>query len=357
MSTPEEAAQAFPLAGPVESASPLSGGNIHDTYLVHAGGKKYVLQRMSAALPVDAARLMKNIARVSRHLAGKESNPRRRLALLLTRDDQPLHRDSGDRVWRAFDYVGNTVSHETAHNPEQAYEAARAFGRFLALVEDIPLDDFDRVLPHFHDTPKRFLQFERALAADVEGRAAGATKEIEFLSARRQQMGLLTGLCESGEMTERIIHNDTKISNVLFDEVSGEGLCVVDLDTVMPGLVLYDFGDLVRSAVTGVREDETDLAKVTLRGDIFAALTRGFVKEAGALLSPLERGHLVDSVQIIAMELGMRFLTDHLGGDVYFKTTSVGQNLARARVQLKIAELFEQQRGQLVAQVASLTAL
>ena len=226
-------------------------------------------------------------------------------------------------------------------DPGEARETARAFGRFLAHLGDLPGPPLHETILAFHDTPGRLAALERAVAADRVGRVAACRPEVDALLDRRVLASALTGPAARGEIPVRPTHNDAKIANVLFDAASGEGLCVVDLDTVMPGVAPYDFGDLARSTVSDSEEDDPDLSRVSVRVPVFEALARGFVEGAGDALSPAERGLLVTGAEVIVYEQAIRFLGDHLDGDRYYRTTRPGHNLDRARNQIRLLEGLE----------------
>lgn len=341
-------AEAFSLPGKLLEGAPHGEGHIHDTFLVVCGPdadrKRFILQRLNPTALVDVSIQMGNLERVLRHLAAKEPDRRRRLTLVPTREGRAFWHDPAGAAWRAFEFITGSKTIQSVRTPDEAREAARTFGRFLNDLSDMEPLDLPQGLPHFHDAGKYFLQLERTVAEDPKKRAAGTKKEIDFALSRRAWTGVLPPLIESGELVERVVHNDTKINNVLFDAESGEGLCAIDLDTVMPGLILYDFGDLVRSCVSATEEDERTADKVSIRKPIFEALARGFLEEAGGLIAPPERKQLVFVCQLIAFELGSRFLADHLGGDAYFGAAREGQNLDRCRTQFRLAELFERER-------------
>jgi hypothetical protein len=235
-------------------------------------------------------------------------------------------------------------------SPVQALAAAKTFGRFQKLLADLPAPRLNDTIPDFHHTPKRFAMLEKAVAADPVNRAISAKPEIEFALHRQ-------GICRvllDAKLPERVTHNDTKFNNVLLDDATGEGICVIDLDTVMPGLALYDFGDMVRTATSPAREDERDLSKVTMRFPMFEALMRGYLSTASEFLTPMEKQFLPFSGKLITFEIGIRFLTDFLAGDTYFKVHRDGHNLDRCRTQFKLVESIEQQETTMNKLVATL---
>jgi hypothetical protein len=268
---------------------------------------------------------------------------RRRLTLLPTREGGAWHRDESGHYWRCYIFIEKARSYDAIQSPQQAFEAAKAFGQFQKLLSDLPPPRLHDTIPDFHHTPKRFARLEEALAADAVQRADLARTEIQFALRRKPMASLLL----EAKLPERVTHNDTKINNVLLDEQSGQEVCVIDLDTVMPGLALYDFGDLVRTGTSPALEDERDLARVTMQFPMFEALLRGYLSTAADFLTPAERRHLVFAGKLITFEIGLRFLTDFLAGDTYFKVHREGHNLDRCRTQFKLVESIEQQEEQM----------
>ena len=251
-------------------------------------------------------------------------------------------RDDEGNWWRMYLFIEFARTYDIIENERQAYEAASAFARFQNRLADLPAPRLHETIPAFHNTLWRLKALDAAIAADVCGRKAEVAAEIAFVEERRAQCGRLLERQARGEIPERITHNDTKINNVMLDDVTGAGVCVIDLDTVMPGLALYDFGDMVRSATAAAKEDERDLSKVGSRIGMFEALARGYLSEA-AFLVPAEVDELVFSGRLITLTIGIRFLTDYLSGDVYFKTHRPGQNLDRCRTQLQMVRSMEAQ--------------
>ena len=330
---------------------PYGSGHINDTYRVafdRAGmPARYIFQRINHRIFKNPVALMENIQRVTGHLreklAGVTDSARQALTLIPSQAGQPWHRDAAGNYWRVYDFIERTRTYDAVESPAQAYEAAKAFGRFQQLLTDLPAPRLHDTIPDFHHTPKRFAEFERALAADSANRAKLAGSEIEF--ALRHQP--VTGALLAAGLPERITHNDTKFNNVMLDDATAAGECVIDLDTVMPGLALYDFGDMVRTTTSPVTEDERDLAKVTMQLPMFAALVRGYWSAAGGFLTPAERRLLPEAGKVITLEIGLRFLADYLAGDTYFKVHRPGHNLDRCRTQFRLVESIEQQETQL----------
>jgi len=341
--------RAFRAQGdPLEAVS-WGSGHIHDTWRVTTSGGRYLLQRVNHEVFADPAAVTESIRRVTEHVrvkleaVGQDDVERRVLTLLRTHDGALCRRDDEGRWWRMFLFVDGARSHDVPTSPEMTYQAALAFGRFQHALGDLPLPRLPETLPGFHDIRLRFDAFRHAVDADAAGRVAGSAPEIEAVLAREEEAGLLLDAHAAGDVPERITHNDTKINNVLFDDATGEALCVIDLDTVMPGLGLYDFGDMVRTSTCTAPEDETDLGLVHARPDLFEGLARGYLEAMGEELTPTERDLLPFSGRLITLTIGLRFLTDHLQGDPYFKTHRPGHNLDRCRAQLALLRSLEAQ--------------
>jgi aminoglycoside phosphotransferase (APT) family kinase protein len=257
------------------------------------------------------------------------------------RDGRPYHRDERGHFWRTYRFIEGGRTYEVASGPRQAFESGKAFGRFQSLLADLPGPRLHETIPDFHHTPKRLAALQRAIEKDARNRAAAAGREIEFALRRAPMTRVLEDLRREGRVRERVVHNDTKFNNVVIDEASQEALCVVDLDTVMPGLVLHDFGDMVRTLASPAAEDERDLSKVEMRLPMFEALTQGYLSAAGGLLAPAETELLAFSGKLVTLEVGLRFLTDFLEGDVYFKIGRPEHNLERCRAQFALVEAVE----------------
>jgi thiamine kinase-like enzyme len=297
---------------------------------------------------------MENVQRVTSHLAAKVSGEPDRswlaLALIPTRDERAWHLDASGNYWRTYSFIENAHTYDAAQSTDQAFQAAKAFGRFQKLLVDLPAPRLHDTIKDFHHTPKRFMALEQAIASDVAGRAILAKPEIEFVFAHRS----IISVPLVASLPERITHNDTKFNNVMLDDVTGEGICVIDLDTVMPGLAVQDFGDMVRTATSPAKEDEQDLSKVTMQFSMFEALVRGYLASAGDFLTKAEKQHLVISGKLMTLEQGVRFLTDYLQGDAYYKVSRDEHNLDRCRTQLKLLESIEQQEERMDRLVQSI---
>jgi Ser/Thr protein kinase RdoA (MazF antagonist) len=337
----------FPLHGTLLDAQRYGSGHINDTFVVtfdQAGMVvRYIFQRVNHTIFKNVPQLMENISRVTSHVAAKAAGQdnRRALTLVPTREGAAFHKTSEGDFWRVYLFVENARTYDAVENPRQAFEAARAFGLFQQALADLPGERLHETIPHFHDTPKRFAALRKAAEEDVAGRKREVLAELEFAFQREPEVSRLLDLVRAGEIPERVTHNDTKLNNVMLDDKTGEGICVIDLDTVMPGLSLYDFGDLVRFGANMAAEDETDPAKIDVSLPVFEAIVKGYVAGAGDILTAAEWDNLVFAGKLMTYEVGIRFLTDYLQGDIYFKTKHPGHNLDRARNQLRLVDRME----------------
>lgn len=354
-------ARAFSLLGQFQSGAPYGSGHINDTFAIvvdQAGTPvRYILQRINTRVFTRPAELMENIDRVTAHASrraietGAADASRRALTLVPARDGRPYHRDADGGWWRCYLFIERARTYDVVQAPEQARAAARAYGDFQKLLVDLPGGRLHETIPDFHHTRKRFEALQRALAADAHNRAREAKDAIEFALGHEKLVDVLRDAQAKGAIPERVTHNDTKFNNVMLDDATQEGVCVIDLDTVMPGVALNDFGDMVRSATNSAAEDERDLSKVQARLPIFEALVEGYLSSAGAFLNRAEVDLLTVSGQVITLEIGIRFLTDFLAGDTYFKVKRPGHNLDRARNQFAIVKSLEAQREAMEAVV------
>lgn len=350
-------ARHFSIDGELSTIAPLPGGHIHKSYvatLQSAPGKpRFVVQRLNTAIFPDVDVLMENVARVCDHLQRRmrEANSidvdRRALTYVPARAGSLIHRAPDGSCWRVCRFIEKSTSIEFPRTANDAANAGRAFGEFHAMLADFPSPELRETIPHFHDTPRRFAALIDAIAADSFRRAAGAHAEIEFARAHQSLAGALIEPMRRGELPIRIAHNDAKLSNVLLDAETGDPLCVVDLDTVMPGTVLFDVGDMMRTMLCPAGEDERDLSKVRIDRALFAGLVRGYLEATRDLLTSVERSLLVIAGMVIAYEQGIRFLADYLQGDQYYQTTRPAQNLDRCRVQFALLTQLEQHRADL----------
>src|ERR1019366_1928189 len=342
-------ARQFQIHGGFLEAMPYGSGHINDTYCVvfdqGATRVRYAFQRINHAIFKNPVALMETVQRVTAHLAQKyagNSDPSRRsLTLIPARDGRPFYCDAQGNHWRVYIFIEKARTFDAVESTQQAFRAAKAFGEFQKLLADLPAPRLHDTIPDFHHTPKRFAALEKAIAADVANRAKQAEAEIEFALNHQAICRVLL----DAKLPERVTHNDTKFNNVMLDDATGEGICVIDLDTVMPGLVSYDFGDMVRTTTSPTKEDERDLSKVALQFPMFEALARGYLSSAGEFLTPTEKKLLPFGGKLITFTIAIRFLTDFLAGDVYFKVHRDGHNLDRCRTQFKLVESIEQQEA------------
>ncbi len=316
-------------------------GHINETYKLETpDGVRYVLQKINTTIFPEPDKLMENICRVTEHIRSKGA---RTLEVL------DYH-----NPWRIYAFIEGAHTVDVIERPDQAYKAARAFAAFQNALADLPPPRLHDIIPAFHNIESRLAQLDAVVAADVKGRVSQVADELAFVDARRDEMKRVLRLIESGAIPERITHNDTKINNVMLDDATGDGVCVIDLDTVMPGSCLYDFGDMVRTATANVAEDERDLDKVFSRRDYFEQLVRGYLSEA-KFLNDAELENLAFSGRLITFTIGVRFLTDFIAGDVYFHTTCDDHNLVRARTQFKMVSSMEEQADDYEAIVRDVT--
>ena len=342
-------ARHFQLPGEFLQAAPYGSGHINDTYSAtfDQGGTRvrYIFQRINHNIFRQPVALMENVQRVTAHLAqksvGESDQSRRRLTLIPARDGRPYYCDEQGNHWRVYIFIEKARTFDAVESTQQAFQAAKSFGQFQKLLADLPAPWLHDTIPDFHHTPKRFAALEKAIQADAANRAELAKPEIEFALRHKKICVVLL----DAKLPERVTHNDTKFNNVMLDDATGDGICVIDLDTVMPGLALYDFGDMVRTTTSPAKEDERDLSKVTMQFPMFEALMRGYLATAAEFLTPAEKKFLPFSGKLITFEIGIRFLTDFLAGDVYFKVHREGHNLDRCRTQFKLVESIEQQEA------------
>jgi hypothetical protein len=341
----------FEMRADLVEAQPFGSGHINDTYCAvydQAGRRvRYIHQRINHHVFKNPVAVMENVARVTRHALDRllaEGNPqahRRTLTCIPARDGNPYAFDGDGNLWRTYPFIEGATGYDEIECNEQAYQAARAFGAFQKLTADLTGGRLHETIPDFHHTPKRLEALEASIASDVAGRAASVQEEIAFARARAADCSRITDLIASGAIPERVTHNDTKLNNVLLDETTAEGICVIDLDTTMPGSALYDFGDMVRTAAPTTREDDPDISHIGIRLDRFESLVKGYLSTA-TFLNDAERANLAFSGKLLTLECGIRFLTDHLNGDTYFKIKRHGHNLDRCRNQFAFVRSIEE---------------
>ena len=331
----------FQIEGSPILVSPFGSGHINRTYLaVTNAGRLYILQGINREIFRDAAGLMANLKAVCAHLHRKDADPRHALTLVPPAEGGDYLTD-GNGCWRMFEYVLGGVCLDAPESDRDLYHAGAAFGMFQNQLADFPAEALRETIPHFHDTPDRYRQLHEAIAADRAGRLKDVQPEIAALLRHEPEADFLTGLCREGKLPLRVTHNDTKLNNVMLDEATRKPLCVMDLDTVMPGLVASDFGDAIRFGASTAAEDEQDLRKVSLSLPRFRAFAEGFITACGSRLTPLELDTLPMGAKLMTLECAVRFMADHLNGDVYFRIARPGHNLDRCRTQLRLVEDME----------------
>lgn len=346
-----EVAEHFCFQGTCKEGQPWGHGHINDTYLVTIDTdpgmqKHYILQRMNKSIFKNPVQLMENITSVTGFLREKIKEnggdpDRETLNVIATKDGKSYYVDSSGEYWRAYIFIEDAVSYDLVEKPEDFYESALAFGRFQRLLADFPAETLHETIPGFHDTRARFEAFKKAVEEDVCHRAVSVRDEIQFVLDREELAGYFGELLKRGEIGLRVTHNDTKLNNILMDKKTKKGVCVIDLDTVMPGLAMHDFGDSIRFGASTALEDEKDLDKVWCDMKLFEAYTKGFIEGCGGKLTPKEIELLPMGAKVMTYECGMRFLMDYLQGDVYFKIHRPQHNLDRARTQFKLVSDME----------------
>lgn len=329
----------FELSGNAVDVRPYGEGHINSTYLVTTDkGRRYILQKMNERAFADIDGLMRNICAVTEYLRAHGTET---LTVVPTIDGAPYYR--GDGCWRVYEFIENTVAYQTSADTAMFERVGGAFGKFQNGLAGFDAEKLVDTIPHFHDTPKRFRDFRAALRADTYSRADSCRREIDFILERESKLGVVVDGLASGDIPLRVTHNDTKLNNILMDAVTGEARAVIDLDTVMRGSLLYDFGDSIRFGASTAAEDERDLDKVHFSMRMYEAYSNGFCGAVGKSMTKLERELLPYGSFLMTIECGMRFLADHLAGDVYFATKYAEHNLVRARTQLKLVSEMEKQ--------------
>ncbi|QQL46191.1 aminoglycoside phosphotransferase family protein [Sulfuriroseicoccus oceanibius] len=351
-------ADRFAIPGSLVEGGSFGNGLINDTLVATFENdgyyKRYIFQRINHEVFKDPVSLMDNVERVCTHIhnklteAGIDDLDRRALTLLREADtNNALIRDEDGNYWRGYHFIEFSTSFDVVDTEAQAFEAARKFGEFQSLLADLPGDRLAETIPDFHNTPKRFEALEKAIQQDPLGRVADAGPEIEFAISQKPMVSRLIELHKQGLIPERITHNDTKLGNVLLCDKTGKGLCVVDLDTIMPGLTLYDFGDLVRTCVSPGHENDRDTSNQYVRLPMFRALAEGFLEETADILTPDELEQMPFSGRLLTFEVGIRFLTDHILGDPYFGAKRKDHNLERCRTQFALARSLEENEAEM----------
>ncbi|MFB9844806.1 phosphotransferase enzyme family protein [Mucilaginibacter ginsenosidivorans] len=343
----------FKIDAGIASVKPFGSGHINDTYRIvnaNINGHDYLLQRVNHHVFKDVPLLMNNLLNVSRHLKQKIRSEQNVLTIIETRDNRPYFKDDGGNYWRVFYFLKGTKSYDVVTTEKQAFEGGKAFGAFLALLADLDVSLVKDTIPNFHNIEYRLANLQKAIDTDKAGRLKEVAPEIGFIQQRSDAMSEISRLGRSGVLPLRIVHNDTKFNNVLLDQ-NDNAQCVIDLDTVMPGYVAYDFGDSIRTIINTVAEDEADVNHIGLNLHLFKAYTKGFLQEAKPFLTESEISSLLKGVLLLPYIQAVRFLTDYLEGDHYFKIHFFSHNLQRVRAQLAlVAKLEENQHilGQII---------
>ncbi len=349
----QDALAAFDFGGEIVGAVRYGSGHINDTFCVHTQPgedpcRRFILQRISAAAFHHPDQVMSNIAGVTAYLgkaiAAAGGDPSREtMTVVPTRDGKSFYTDSEGGAWRVYPFIEGTICLQAAETPELFAASARIFGRFQRMLKDYPADTLYETIPRFHDTEDRLAKLKAAVAADAMGRVKDVQPELEFVKKREADCSVALQALRDGKLPLRVTHNDTKLNNVLIDRESGEGICVIDLDTVMPGLSINDFGDSIRFGANHSAEDEQDLSKVNFDLSLYEVYTQGFLEGAGGALTQAELDYLPWGAKLMTLECGIRFLTDYLEGDHYFRIHREGQNLDRCRTQFKLVADMEDQ--------------
>lgn len=357
----EEIKRQFALRGDYIGYDRINNGHINNTYVLHfqedGQQKDCLLQQINIHVFRNPDELMENIIGVTSYLrrqieqAGGDPE-RETLTVYRTVDGAPYYKDAEGRCWRIYNFIGNAYTCQSITDPVVFYNAAKAFGTFQRMLADYPSDSLHETIPNFHNTVSRFQDLLAAIEADQAGRAGQVQEEIAFAKAREEDCRVLLDLVERGELPLRVTHNDTKLNNVMFDDETKQGICVIDLDTVMPGLSLYDFGDSIRFGANTAAEDEKDLSLVSMDLSLFEQYVKGYLSAAGGSLTRAEVENLAFSAKLMTFECGIRFLTDYLNGDTYFKTAYPEHNLDRCHTQFALVADMERKMAQMQEIVA-----
>jgi len=338
-------ASQFILDGNLISIAPFGGGHINDTFLVKTDNQdQYILQKINKNVFKNPLHVINNIEKLLNHFEGKGDNT---LKTFKTSNGEKFVIDSKQDFWRIYNFVDGAQSFDVIQNKLQAFEAAKAFGEFQLKTIDLDISEFYETIPDFHHLGKRYMKFDSVIANNPKNRIDIAKNEIQFAYKHRKISDTISELISAGKLPHRVTHNDTKLNNVLLHKQTGKGVCVIDLDTVMPGLVLYDYGDMVRTFTSPVAEDDKDFAKVHLRKEIFEELTRGYLYHLSRVLTKNEKENLLLGGKYMTLIMGLRFLTDYIEGDVYYKIKYEDHNLIRAKNQFALLASIEAQEEDL----------
>ena len=358
----EDALYAFGFGPQCSYVKPFGEGHINETYAVYMPTDKgeefaYILQRVNNNVFKDPAGVMENIFGVTEYLRNvvreEGGDPdRETLSCIKTKNGCTFFEDSEGQPWRSYHYIPNSVCYQLVEDPEQFYQSGASFGHFLKQLGNYPAASLKETIPDFHNTVKRFENFEIALKRDIKNRSVTCKPEIQFVLERKEDCKVLVEQQENGILPIRVTHNDTKLNNILFDADTGKGLCIIDLDTIMPGLAANDFGDSIRFGAATAEEDEKDLSKMHFDISLYELYAKGYLEETRDVLTTEEAASLAWGARLMSFECGMRFLTDYLQGDTYFKTAYPEHNLVRARTQFRLVDEMEQQFDQMIEIVA-----
>lgn len=354
---PDEILCMFRASGRKPGFEPFGNGHIHDTWAVSIAereGYEYIIQRLNNNVFRNIPGLQENIERVTEHIRQRPLTPRgsdlsgNSLTLIRAKDGKSWITDDNGDFWRMYLFIRDHRSYNIVDSPEKAFEGGRAIGQFQSMLSDLPGKPLNETIPWFHNIEKRLETFFMVLGKDICKRASAAAEEIKFIADRAEKMTIIEKAGREGSIPLRITHNDTKFNNILFDN-NDKALCLIDLDTVMQGYVHYDFGDSIRTAASSAAEDEKDLSRVKINSGLFEAFARGYIGESGDFLTAEEKELLAIAPQVITYTMAVRFLTDFLDGDHYYKIHNPDHNLQRARAQLKLVESMEQEYGEMAS--------
>ncbi len=343
----------FQVEGDVTSIEPYGSGHINHTYLAQMeDGKKYILQGINTTIFKDTDQLMENILNVTSYLREEivrtGGDPAREtLTVVMTNDGKSYYTDEEGNKWRVYDFIEGAQTYDAVESKEDFYQSAVAFGNFQAKLANFPADTLHETIPNFHNTAKRYRDLEKAIEEDVKGRVAEVGPEIAFVRERSKELSELHDMLAKGDLPLRVTHNDTKLNNIMIDSDTHKAICVIDLDTVMPGLSAHDFGDAIRFGANTAAEDEPDVSKVSLSLELFEIYVKGFLEGCGGRLTPNEVKVLPMGAKMMTIECGMRFLADYLEGDVYFKISREKHNLERCRTQFALVADMEKKWRQM----------
>ncbi len=342
----------------IVSINPYGSGHINATWLaIHKSAdgkeKKNLMQKISTVAFKNPEQLMENIVGVTEFLRDKVEEDGT-LTVIKTLDGKSFHLDEFGNYWRVYKFIENATAYQQIENDNDFYTCGLAFGEFQQMLAEYPAEKLHETIVNFHNTPSRYADFKKALAEDKMGRAKDVQPEVEFVLARECKADGITSKLESGEIPYRVTHNDTKLNNILINDATGKAKCVIDLDTIMPGAAAYDFGDSIRFGASTGAEDETDLSKISVSTHLFEVFAKGYLSTANKFLTPAEKDTLVTGAYLMTLECGVRFLTDYLNGDVYFKIHRENHNLDRCRTQFKLVADMEAKEAELRAIVDSI---